>query len=127
MLEILAPTVLAAAFVAISLSAVSLALHWRNRGTPTTIALAGQVEQLRLGQIEVVDRLEHWTRRDRVRRLRDSRDGSPGKAPLGADVSEQAPEEGQDAAPVDSGGQVPAAVLNKAKLRAIARSKGFHV
>lgn len=124
MLEFLAPTVLAMSFIAICLSAVSLSIHWSKRGTPTTESLSSQVEGLRLAQIDVVDRLEHWTRRDRVRRLRDRKiedaegegDQRVGEGAAGG-VDEQHPEV-QQQGPVHR-------VLMKAQLREIARQRGI--
>ena len=57
---------LALAALSIALSGVSLALHWvRGREHP-------DVSQLRTEQLDLLDRVEHWMKRDRVRRLRDS-------------------------------------------------------
>lgn len=79
MLEILAPTVLAASFIAIILSAISLAIHWRDHRAPSPASLTAEVQALRIAQADVVDRLEHWTRRDRVRKLRDRNSEQSGK------------------------------------------------
>jgi len=63
---------MALAVVAVCLSAVSLGLHWLNRDKhPEVQALHTRCDQLQLAQTDMLDRIEHWTRRDRVRRLRE--------------------------------------------------------
>lgn len=63
----------ALALVAVFLSAVSLGLHWLNRDKhPEVQALHTRCDQLQLAQADMLDRIEHWTRRDRVRRLREA-------------------------------------------------------
>jgi hypothetical protein len=48
-------------------------LHWLNRDKhPEVQALHTRCDQLQLAQADMLDRIEHWTRRDRVRRLRES-------------------------------------------------------
>lgn len=86
------------AVVAVCLSAVSLGLHWLNRDKhPDVQALHTRCDQLQLAQADMLDRIEHWTRRDRVRRLRDAQEQEP----------------------------VPAPTNDKAQLRAIAKQKGI--
>lgn len=86
------------ALVAFCLSAVSLGLHWLERDKhPDVQALHTRCDQLQLAQTDMLDRIEHWTRRDRVRRIRDAQAQEPEPAPADA----------------------------KAQLRAIAKSKGI--
>jgi hypothetical protein len=60
------------ALVAVCLGAVSLGLHWLQREkTPELQAVHTRCDQLQLAQADMLDRIEHWTRRDRVRRLRE--------------------------------------------------------
>lgn len=62
----------AVSVVAIILSAVSLVLHWLERDkSPQVQELHSRCDSLQLAQAEMLDRIEHWTRRDRVRRLRE--------------------------------------------------------
>jgi hypothetical protein len=62
----------AAGLVAFFLSAVSLGLHWLNHGKhPDVTALQSRMDAFQMAQVEMLDRIEHWTRRDRVRRVRD--------------------------------------------------------
>lgn len=62
----------AVAVVAVILSAVSLGLHWLNRDKhPQVQELHSRCDALQLAQADMLDRIEHWTRRDRVRRLRE--------------------------------------------------------
>ncbi|MCX6497171.1 MAG: hypothetical protein NTU93_00040, partial [Arthrobacter sp.] len=60
---------------AICLSAVSLGVHYLQRDkSPEVSALEARLDSMQLAQIDMMDRIEHWTRRDRVRRLREGAD-----------------------------------------------------
>jgi len=49
-----------------------LVLHWVERQkSPQVQELHLRCDSLQLAQTEMLDRIEHWTRRDRVRRLRE--------------------------------------------------------
>ena len=90
--------------VALCLSAVSLLVHWVRRDEqPEVQAINTRCDQLQLAQADMLDRIEHWTRRDRVRRLRDG--------------AEQ---------PVDAAPPL-ASPPTKSDLRAVAKAKGFRV
>jgi hypothetical protein len=90
------------AVIAVCLSAVSLLLHYVQRDRqPEVQQLHTRCDQLQLAQADMLDRIEHWTRRDRVRRLRD-----------GAEAPDEA------AAPLPT---------NKNQLRLLAKQKGFRV
>lgn len=54
--------------VALGCSVVSLALHYARRNEHP------DVTQLRTDVLDVLDKVEHWIKRDRVRRLRASRE-----------------------------------------------------
>jgi hypothetical protein len=135
MLEILAPTVLAASFIAICLSAVSLLIHWRDHRAPTPASLTAEVQALRIAQADVVDRLEHWTRRDRVRRLRDRNSDEGSKARGGDSDNAAGGDELGISAPGDGGGandgglgaiaQLQPGSREKIALRKLARSRGL--
>jgi hypothetical protein len=63
----------AVSVVAVILGAVSLGLHWLNRDKhPQVQELHARCDALQLAQTDMLDRIEHWTRRDRVRRLREA-------------------------------------------------------
>jgi hypothetical protein len=78
---------LAVALVSFCLSLTSLLIHYAKRHeNPVTAHLEQAIQALQLGQADIIDRVDHWTRRDRTRRLR-------------ADQAEEAPPmvEGKDA------------------------------
>ena len=68
----------ALALTAICLSAVSLGVHYLTRDkSPEVSALEARLDSMQLAQIDMMDRIEHWTRRDRVRRLREGATDGP--------------------------------------------------
>lgn len=80
---------------ALVLAAISLAAHWyRGQEHPDVSALRAEV-------LDILDKVEHWMKRDRVRRLRDSHE-QPDEQPT-----------------------QPAAPTTKAELRALARNRGL--
>jgi hypothetical protein len=80
--------------VAVCLSAVSLLIHWVRRDEqPEVQALHTRCDQLQLAQTDMLDRIEHWTRRDRVRRLREGAESPAADVP----VADPAPGAGKDA------------------------------
>lgn len=54
--------------IALGVSIVSLSIHWSRRNEHP------DVTQLRTDVIDVLDKVEHWIKRDRVRRLRAARE-----------------------------------------------------
>jgi len=86
--------------VAVALAGVSLALHWRA-GTAT--ALVPRVHALESDLNDLYDRVEHWQRRDRVRRLREG----PG------------PEQLQQAAPAPGTAEYKQAYKEALRMRAM--------
>ena len=71
--------------VASFLSVVSLLVHWAKRSeNPVTGPLEAQIQALQLAQADIVDRVDHWTRRDRTRRLREEKaeDAAPTPQPF---------------------------------------------
>jgi len=57
--------------LAFGISTVSLLIHWkRPQLHPETTRLQAEIEQLRANNLELLDRVEHWMKRDRVRKLR---------------------------------------------------------
>jgi len=80
---ILASFGLGIAAVALGASVVSLALHYARRNEhPDVTRLDTMMQGLREQQLDVLDKFEHWVRRDRVRVLRDSRTGEAEPAPV---------------------------------------------
>ena len=69
---------------------------------PVVAPLEAEITTLRMGMIEVVDKLEHFTRRERTRRAREA----------------AAPEDVHDLV-------VPPPINPKEQLRAVARAKGI--
>lgn len=55
---------------------VSLFLHWVRPAEPTTADQARELQALRLAHADLVDRVEQWQKRDRVRRLREGRESA---------------------------------------------------
>lgn len=82
--------------LALGCAAISLALHYARRNEHPAIT------QLKADQLDLLDKVEHWIKRDRVRRLRASQE-TPVEEPT------EAPAQGKNA------------------LRLAARSRGFHV
>ena len=96
--------------VAIILSGVSLTLHWLERNSsPQVDHLNARIDSLQTSQLDILDKVEHWQRRDRVRRVRESQESLP---------TQNEPLELQPSQP---------SVLPKDQLRLLARQKGFRV
>jgi hypothetical protein len=96
--------------VALLLSAVSLGIHWLERkSTPQVDHLNARIDSLQTSQLDILDKVEHWQRRDRVRRVRDAQESSH--------------TQNEQQEPL----QLPPAASQKDQLRLIARQKGFRV
>ena len=73
---------LSAAFVALCFSAVSLILHFIRRKEPPEVSeVWTALQQQKTQHLDLLDKVEHWRRRDGVRRARqgaeDKRDAVP--------------------------------------------------
>jgi hypothetical protein len=87
----------AAVFLAFLISVVSLLLHWaRSREHPDVsqarqevATLATQVQELRNQHLDLLDKVEHWVKRDRVRRLRESREQTDDKPAAEGETRQQ--------------------------------------
>lgn len=69
--------VCATSFSALSLgiAVVSLALHWARRDEhPDVAQVRAEITHVRTEIADILDRFEHWTKRERVRRLRAGRE-----------------------------------------------------
>lgn len=76
--EIILVCTAGAAFVSLVLSIVSLLVHYSKRGEhPLLVPLEAEINALKAGQLDLVDRVEHWMKRDRARRVREAVDESP--------------------------------------------------
>jgi len=62
---------LSGALIALTLSVVSLILHYvRRTETPEYTALSSQVRALEAEIVDLMDKIKHWRNRDNVRRAR---------------------------------------------------------
>lgn len=99
------------AAVAFLLSAVSLAVHYLKRNEhPLVAPLQSQIDSIQLTQADIIDRVEHWMKRDRVRKLREGQE-----AASSANIE-----------PLNEPQSLPHA-QGKEQLRQVARQKGFRV
>jgi hypothetical protein len=95
-----------AAFLSLCLSTVSLLVHYAKRGEhPQVTPIRADLDALRLAFADLVDRVEHWQKRDRARRVREQVDDSP-PTPTGIP-------------------EVPNPLAEKQMLRAVARQRGI--
>ena len=63
------------AVFALLISGLSLCLHWaRGQEHPDVSEVRKQTQELSLAHADLVDKVTHWQRRDRVRKLRESRE-----------------------------------------------------
>jgi len=63
---------LSGALIALTLSVVSLVLHWiRRTETPEYKALSSQIRGFEAELVDMLDKVKHWRNRDNVRRARD--------------------------------------------------------
>ena len=57
--------------VALAVSAFSVMVHWlRRHSDPVLGPIEAEIQSLKTAQADLVDRVEHWQRRDRTRRIR---------------------------------------------------------
>lgn len=67
-----------AAFLSLCLSTVSLLVHYAKRAEhPQVTPIRADLDALRLAFADLVDRVEHWQKRDRARRVREQVDDVP--------------------------------------------------
>jgi len=72
LLESIAYVSIGFASVSAFLSVTSLLLHYAKRAeNPQLTPVYAAIEALRLSLADVVDRVEHWQKRDRARRVRE--------------------------------------------------------
>jgi len=62
---------LSASLFALTLSAISLTFHWiRSRDNPDVSDLWSRLQALQVQHLDLLDKVEHWRRRDNVRNAR---------------------------------------------------------
>lgn len=92
-------------FVSLCFSVTAILVTWQKRNEhPAVAPLRTEIDGLRLGLSDVIDRVEHWQRRDRTRKARADAAGEQEPQPELAQLLSQ-----HDV---------------KAQLRAVARQKG---
>jgi len=70
--SLIASISLSGALIALTLSVVSLVLHYiRRRETPEYTALSSQIRALDAEIIDLMDKVKHWRNRDSVRAARE--------------------------------------------------------
>ena len=63
---------LSAAVFALGLSVVSLVLHWTRRiQSPELEGIESRIQEMKVQHLDLLDKVEHWRRRDNVRKARD--------------------------------------------------------
>jgi len=69
--SLMASIALSGALFALSLSIVSLVLHWTRRDEPPEITkILSRIQELQTQHLDLLDKVEHWRKRDNVRRAR---------------------------------------------------------
>jgi len=75
--------------VALTLSVISLSLHWRDRDeSPAIAALSTRIQEVQLQILDLGDKVTHWRQRDSVRKARQ---GAEDKANADADSGAEVP------------------------------------
>jgi hypothetical protein len=94
-----------ASFVSLCLSVTSLLIHYAKRAeNPLLTPVYSAIDSLRLSQADLVDKVEHWQKRDRARRLREEV----------VEPAQMAPDQ-----------TLPSPADLKSAVRAAARTRGF--
>ena len=67
---------------ALLIAGLSLVFHWaRGQEHPDVSEVRKQIQEISLAHADLVDKVTHWQRRDRVRKLRESHEKSPEEMP----------------------------------------------
>ena len=62
---------LSIAIFALTISVISLVLHWIKRAEPPEItAVMTRIQEVQTQHLDLLDKVEHWRKRDNVRRAR---------------------------------------------------------
>lgn len=68
---------------ALLIAGLSLVFHWaRGQEHPDVSEVRKQLQELSLAHADLVDKVTHWQRRDRVRKLRESREAPQEDLPM---------------------------------------------
>jgi len=68
---VIASICLSGTLIAICFSITSLVLHWTKRhSTPETDRIDARIESIKVQHLDLLDKVEHWRKRDSVRRAR---------------------------------------------------------
>jgi len=73
---------LSGALIALTLSVISLVLHWVKRAEPPEItAVLTRIQEIQTQHLDLLDKVEHWRKRDNVRRARQGAEDKLNDAP----------------------------------------------
>ena len=63
---------LSASLFALTLSVISIVFHWiKRKGTPDIDDLWSRLQSVQTQHLDLLDKVEHWRKRDAVRKARD--------------------------------------------------------
>ena len=80
---------LSGALIALTLSVVSLVIHYvRRTETPEYTALSSQIRSLDAELVDLMDKVKHWRNRDNVRRARQGAEEKVAEAKTPEDPTE---------------------------------------
>lgn len=85
MSSLIASISLSGALLALTISVVALVLHWVKRhSTPETDRIDARISSLSVQHLDLLDKVEHWRRRDNVRNARAGAEAKRDAAEQGA-------------------------------------------
>jgi len=80
---------LSGVLIALTLSVISLSLHWRHRDeSPAISGLSTRIQEVQLQILDLGDKVQHWRQRDSVRKARQ---GAEDKANADAESGVEVP------------------------------------
>lgn len=83
-------TVLLAVFSALGagFGSISLVFHWVRRKEPVEVSeLRAELHQVQRDYLDLVDKVEHWIKRERVRRVREGAEAKQAQEQVAMDLS----------------------------------------
>ena len=88
--SLIASISLSAAFVALCFSTVALMIHWFKRKEPPEVTeVWTAIQSLKTDHLDLLDKVEHWRRRDSVRRARQGAEDKATAVPLAVTPEEK--------------------------------------
>lgn len=85
---VVASICLSGALFAVILSTVSLVIHWTRRHEPPEItAILTRIQEIQTQHLDLLDKVEHWRKRDNVRRARQGAEDRADKEAAGDDAA----------------------------------------